>query len=244
MKTFSLAISFLTAIPMPGVGVASDQEMNQTVAFFPMVGLLVGFLNTTVLIIAANLWSPQVGAWLWLAANALLTGGLHLDGWMDTFDALGSRKGRSEMLAIMKDSRIGAMGAIAAVLLLGLKWTALSHPSMSLAALAFAPVIGRMSLVLVTQGFPYGRDTGLGKALKSGSLSPLGWILAAGTATAGAALLGYRGVWASVVALALGYLWAYALSKKLGGLTGDTYGAVNELVEIAFLLGVLCKVSI
>jgi len=117
MKTLKLALSFLTTIPFPSIGLVSDEEMSRTVAFFPLVGLIVGGVNLVVYLLGLKFWSPAVAAWLWLITNAIITGGLHLDGWIDTFDALGSRKSRSEMLVIMKDSRIGAMGGIAAVLL-------------------------------------------------------------------------------------------------------------------------------
>ncbi|MBT9135607.1 MAG: Adenosylcobinamide-GDP ribazoletransferase [Firmicutes bacterium] len=244
MKTLALALSFLTTIPMPHVGMASDEEMNATLGFFPLVGLLVGLVNAGLFLVGVRLWSPQIAAWLWLISNAIITGALHLDGWMDTFDALGSRKSRSEMLEIMKDSRIGAVGTTAALLLLGLKWSLLIVSVSTIAALVIAPAVGKVGVVLATQAFPYGREKGLGQALtKPMQLS--GWFFALGVAVVTTiAFLRMPGLIALAVSLMVGLAWAHTLSRKFGGLTGDSYGAVNELVELVFLLVFLARVTI
>lgn len=244
MKTLGLALSFLTTIPMPHVGIATDEEMNATLGLFPLVGLLVGLANAGIFLVALRLWSPQIAAWLWLISNALITGALHLDGWMDTFDALGSRKSRSEMLAIMKDSRIGAIGATAALLLLGLKWSLLSASATTLATIVIAPAIGRLGVVLATQAFPYGREKGLGQALTT-PMQVSGWFFALGVAIVTTiAFLKLSGLVALAISLMVGLAWARALSRKFGGLTGDSYGAVNELVELLFMLVLLARVTI
>lgn len=238
MKTLWLALSFLTALPVP-TALATDEEMGRTVALFPLVGLLIGLVNTAVFVAATKLWSPQVAAWLLLAANALLTGGLHLDGWVDTFDALGSRKSRNEMLAIMKDSRIGAIGAMALVLLIGLKCSVLTLCAEHLRILVMMPLVGRIAMAVATQLFPYGRERGLGKALTA-PLRLSGWlcIIVLGLLPL-ALLLGLGGIVALVASLALAMLWAVYLTKRFGGLTGDCFGALNELVELSFLLTAL-----
>lgn len=244
MKTLSLALSFLTTIPMPHVGMASDEEMNATLGSFPLVGLLVGLVNAGIFLVGLKLWSPQIAAWLWLISNALVTGALHLDGWMDTFDALGSRKSRSEMLAIMRDSRIGAIGATAALLLVGLKWSLLSVSGSTIAVLVVAPAIGRLGVVLATQTFPYGQEKGLGQALTT-PIRASGWFFAFGVAlVATIVFLRLSGLIALAVSLMVGLAWARALSRRFGGLTGDSYGAVNELVELVFLLVLLARVTI
>jgi adenosylcobinamide-GDP ribazoletransferase len=235
MKTLKLTLSFLTALPFPSIGLVSDKEMSRTIAFFPLVGLIVGGVNFALYLFGLKFWSPAVAAWLWLISNALITGGLHLDGWIDTFDALGSRKSRSEMLAIMKDSRIGAMGGIAAVLLLGFKWSLLTESNTVMALLVLAPVVGRSAVLIATRIFKYIREQGLGHVFTQ-PLPLVFWLLALATISVIFFLLaGLRELVAAAFAVILSMLWARFLSGKFGGLTGDNYGAINELAEILFL---------
>lgn len=242
MKTLGLALSFLTTIPFPSIGLVSDEEMSRTAAFFPLVGLIVGGINTTVYLLGLRFWSPAVAAWLWLIANALITGGLHLDGWMDTFDALGSRKGRSEMLAIMRDSRIGAVGGMAAVLLFGFKWSLLAESSVVPSLVFLAPIVGRSAVLIATQTFSYIREKGLGHSF-TGPLHPALWLFALTVVVTPLHLLtGVMGLLAAAAASALALLWARVLSHKFGGLTGDSYGALNEATEVMFLFLALATV--
>lgn len=242
MKTLGLALSFLTTIPFPSIGLVSDEEMSRTIAFFPLVGLIVGVVNTALYLLGLRFWSPAVAAWLWLIANALITGGLHLDGWMDTFDALGSRKSRSEMLAIMKDSRIGAMGGMAAVLLLGFKWSLLAEARVAPALVFLAPIVGRSCVLIATQTYQYIREKGLGHSFTQ-PLHPLLWLFALSVVLTPLYLLsGVMGNLAAFGAVALAQLWARVLSHKFGGLTGDNYGALNEVTEVLFMFLALATV--
>ena len=236
MAVLQLALSFLTTIPFPRLGAVSDEKMSRTVAFFPFVGLVVGFFNVLCYLLGLSLFTTSVAAWLSLIANAVITGGLHLDGWMDTFDALGSRKPRSEMLAVMKDSRIGAMGALAVVLLLGLKFSLLTELHARPALILLAPAVGRSAILFATQTYSYVREQGLGKSFTQ-SLARTSWIFALATLVAPLLMLtGALGAVAATVALLLAMLWARLLARTFGGLTGDTYGALNELAEALFLL--------
>ena len=241
MKTLKLALSFLTTLPFTSIGLVSEEEMSHVTAFFPLVGLIVGGVNFVLYLWGLNFWSPAVGAWLWLITNALITGGLHLDGWIDTFDALGSRKGRSEMLAIMKDSRIGAMGGIAAVLLLGFKWSLLVEAGAVLALVFLAPMVGRSAVLTATQIFVYAREKGLGNAFAGRLNLFLGIFALSIVFTPLFLLAGIAGVLAAVLAIFLSILWGWVLSRKFGGLTGDNYGAINEIAEVLFLFLALAR---
>jgi len=236
-----LALSFLTTIPFFAVGNVSDEEMGRSIAYFPLAGLVVGGFNAVMYFLGLYFWSHAVAAWFWLIANALITGGLHLDGWMDTFDALGSRKGRAEMLTIMKDSRIGAMGGMAAVLLLGFKWSLLVESGVAPALVLLAPMVGRSAVLIATQVFTYIREGGLGHTFTQ-PLPPARWFLVLASVLLPLALLGpAHGLIAALGAAALAMLWARSLSHKFGGLTGDNYGALNELAEVLFLLLALAR---
>lgn len=241
MKTLVLALSFLTTIPLFPVGYVSDEEMGQSSAFFPLVGFVVGGINATMYFLGLYFWSPAVAAWLWLIANALITGGLHLDGWMDTFDALGSRKSQSEMLAIMKDSRIGAMGGMAVVLLLGFKWSLLVAAGATPALVLLAPVVGRSAVLIATQVFTYIRAGGLGHTFTQ-PLPPARWLFVLVSILLPLSVLGsMQGLLAALLAVSLAMLWARSLCHKFWGLTGDTYGAINEATEVLFLFFALAR---
>lgn len=240
MDGFLLAFGFLTVIPVPFVALRPG-GMGRAAVWFPLVGLVVGAVSAGVAWGSLAVWHDRgVAAALVLAANLLLTGGLHLDGFMDTGDAFFSHRDRDRMLEIMKDSRAGALGVASGVVLLLAKFASVSallaaSGRLPLILLALAPVVGRTSMVLAAL-FPSARPSGLGASfagdVRRGHAAlalAIGAALAAGAGAArGAALLGL-GV---VVGLGGGLYWR----RRLGGLTGDIYGAINEGTELAALL--------
>jgi adenosylcobinamide-GDP ribazoletransferase len=175
---------------------------------------------------------------LLLVLLALLTGGLHLDGFMDTCDGLFSLRSPAERLAIFRDSRVGSFGVVGAATLLLLQWTALgalpagSRATMLLVTLAIA----RWAMVYAIVAFPYGRAEGLGRVFKeqAGGKALLAATLVAGLVAA--LLLGAAGL--AALALAAVAAWGFAryCLGRLPGLTGDTYGALDELVETLVLI--------
>jgi adenosylcobinamide-GDP ribazoletransferase len=171
----------------------------------------------------------------------IATGGLHLDGLADTFDALGSGKGsREEMLSVMRDPHIGVMGVLAVTSALSVKTSLLfSVPAPSkTAALILMCALSRWSLVFVIYSFPYARQAGKAKVFFDGiSLRLLA------SATAMAAVLsflafGLKGFLILGMAAAVSYAAGRFINSKIGGMTGDTLGAVNELVEVAVLFSI------
>jgi len=136
----------------------------------------------------------------------------------------------------MRDSRIGAIGAISLILLLGLKWSLLAQYSAAFWILMLIPAVGRATMVLAIQCFPYAREQGLGSAYRN-PLSPGGWIAAFLPLLISILFVGTTKVFLSmIIAIVLGLGFAKMLTGDLGGLTGDTYGAINELAEVLFLL--------
>jgi adenosylcobinamide-GDP ribazoletransferase len=236
-----LALQFLTAVPVPIVVPAEPKQLGWSLAFFPAVGALLG------LALAALDWGLlrvlplPVATALLLVAATLITGALHLDGLMDTCDGVLGGRTRERRLEIMRDSRVGAFGALAGALQVLLKYAAL----VSLPAGARGPALvlsfsaGRWAMAAATWAFPYARPEGLGTSFKAGVSAPpvlVATVCVAGVAwvtwgAAGMALLG--GV--AVIAL----LGATYLSGRLGGLTGDCYGALNEVVESVALVGLV-----
>ncbi|HXT99544.1 MAG TPA: adenosylcobinamide-GDP ribazoletransferase, partial [Polyangia bacterium] len=166
MKALVAAFAFLTRLPV-WRGPLRDEDLGRSVSFFPVVGLVLGFgLMGTGAALAGHL-APWLLAVLLAALLAALTGGLHLDGLGDVFDAVGGgRRDRARMLEIMRDSRIGAHGAVALVLVLVAKVAALAQVVEArdwLVLLAF-PTVGRWLAALLVVLFPYVRTEGLGRA--------------------------------------------------------------------------------
>ncbi|RNB80134.1 adenosylcobinamide-GDP ribazoletransferase [Brevibacillus fluminis] len=238
MKAFFHAVAFLTRLPVPRLS-TETRDWTNSVAYYPVVGVILGFILWGITWLASALFPPVVASILVLGSWVYLTGGLHLDGWMDVADGLGSNRDRERMLAIMKDSRVGAMGVIACVLLLLFKGAAILELSHSAAWLVAATAGARFALTGVIWFFPYLSERGLGSGLRDG-LSP--WkLIAGGIVTLGviAWLVGVGGLLAFGAALLGAWLVARSLVSKLGGMTGDCYGTIVEGTEamlLAFLL--------
>ncbi len=224
---FINALSFLTIV-RPGDGGRFDP--GAALYWFAPVGLLIG-LGLVLVHAVFGVISPV----LMVIYLAVITGFLHLDGLADTFDGLFSRKSPAEMLRIMRDSRIGAMGAAALILCLLGKYHAFAGPDNSWLLVA-VPSLSRFSMVLLLTALPYVRKKGLGKGFSEEhgrslyiqaipaeviiffALGPWGWLLVNGTFTA--ILLGLSA-------------W---YKNTIGGITGDTLGAACEIIETALFL--------
>lgn len=231
-----VALGFLTRIPVPGAVFARAGAQARSLPWYPLVGVIVGALlaslawclqATPVLLMAALL----VAAWAWL------TGGLHLDGLADTADAwVGGLGDRERTLAIMKDPRSGPAGVSALVLVLLLKFAALaSLPApLSWTALVIAPLLGRAALTAAFLTTPYVRAGGMGAPLAGASR--VGCALALLGNAVLVVCAGRRAVLALLVVVGLGLLWRHLCMRRLGGMTGDTCGALCELAEVAVLV--------
>lgn len=240
-----LALQFLTRIPLPADPGYTPDRMACAVRYFPLVGLGIGAVLALVYGAAALVLPPIVAALLAVAAGVRLTGALHEDGLADMADGLGGGATRDRALEIMRDSRIGSYGAVTLVLVLALKVTALAGlgPAAGAVALVGAQGLSRLATLAVIARLPYARREGKA-AFAAAAPGPGGWpvALAAGAVAAGVLMLGtgFRAALTAVAAAALVTLWLGAMMRRrLGGQTGDTLGAVQQLSEIAILLGLL-----
>lgn len=234
-----LAFSMLTRLPLHPRSDVSEVELRWSVVFYPWVGLVLGGVLVACAPLLRGLPDPMLGGVFAVALLALLTGGLHLDGLADWFDALGGGRGdRTRMLEIMKDPRIGAHGAVALCLALLAKTVAFAHALSTLHgwSLALIPLLSRLAIVPLVAWMKPARDQGLARSVSGqhalwitlGALLPsVGLIALLRLDALIASLLG-----ALVVALLVG-LWA---QRRLGGATGDVYGAALELAELAALI--------
>lgn len=235
MLPFWIALQFLSSLPVTLPGMPAPQENGRSLLFYPVVGLLFG----GVLWGASGLLS---GAPVYLHAALLLSlwvglsGGLHLDGLADSADAwLGGFGDRERTLTIMKDPRSGPIAVVALVLVLLLKFCALLAlvESGQEAGLILAPVVGRGAMLALFLITPYVRPGGLGQALKDHLPRQAAFSVLA-LSTIGCLLLGGWLVLAVVVLVF--FSLRRSMMRRLGGTTGDTAGALLELLELAVLL--------
>jgi adenosylcobinamide-GDP ribazoletransferase len=242
LRAVFAAIAFLTRLPVPGAGSWAPGVAGVSVAFFPAVGLLLGALSAGLawLVLARFALPPHpVWALALVSAQALFTGALHLDGLSDVVDGLGGSRGdRQRALEIMRDSRIGAFGVVALVLVLLAKVVAMNDvlrgPGCRAVLLAY-PTVARLGASILVSLVPCARPTGLAATFHREAHGSV--VLAAGFVTVG--LLWAQG-WATVIPAAWGLGASLAtglyIAARLRGLTGDAYGAAIELGELAFLL--------
>ena len=233
----AIALAFLTRLPVR-VDAGEERDVGRSVAFFPLVGVLLGATLAALAWLLDGRLPASVLAVLATALLAVLTGGLHLDGVADTFEALGAPGAdRVRMLEILRDSRIGAHGAAAMVLVLLLKVTTLHVVLTSgrTAALLAFPALARLVAALVIVLFPYARTRGLGGAFHAHARAA-DVVVGGVVATVVVLATGRAGVLAAVVASALVLLLVRRIAVRLGGVTGDVCGAAIELSEVLFLV--------
>ena len=238
MRSLRLAIGFLTVLPVAPRDVA---RMGPARAYFPLVGLAIGAMLAALDFAARQaLPSPAVGAILVVVLLAL-TRAIHTEGFMDACDGLFGGYSRSERLEILRDSRVGAFAVAGGISLLLLKWTLLTATSDEgrVGLLIMFPCLSRLGMLSTMHAFAYVREEGIGTAFQLGAGR---WQVVFGLATgaaAGGLLLGVAGLVLMGAAIGVSLALGKWISGMLGGMTGDTYGAVNEVVEVtALLLGV------
>jgi adenosylcobinamide-GDP ribazoletransferase len=251
MRRFLSAVSFLSVIPAGPGGAFDPRLLSRSLAFFSIVGGLFGGVLALFAAALLRFLSPLVSAVLTVAAWTAFSGALHLDGLADTADAFGGSRDRKRRLAIMKDSRIGTFGAVAVCLILLVKTVLLAElgggggRALSIlfgglpSALVLSPVIGRTVMAAAIALFPSAKITGLGSAFKA-HCRAVDVVVCALIAAAIAVV--FRGVWGLALFAgvgAAGLLAAAGLSRGLGGLTGDSYGALCEGSEVLSLLALV-----
>lgn len=240
---FITALAFLTRLPLPGTtaGGPTADDVGRAALFFPAVGLLVGALQ------AALLWGldgrlpTALAALLAVALGALITGALHLDGLADTADGFGGGRDREAVLRIMRDHAIGSYGAVALFLDLALRAAALAALAAAPAGgwrwVVLAPALARWAPVALGRALPYARpEGGLGAAVTQRKGTPEAWGATALALTAALLLGGARGAAALAGAAAVTALVGLGAWRRIGGVTGDVLGALEQLAEVALLL--------
>lgn len=257
MDAFLIGLQFLTRISIQTQTEWTEENFGRSVKFFPLIGAVVGGLTAAL----AGIFYIATSEKLIILTGALafvlpiiITGGIHFDGFMDSVDGLFSGREREKILEIMKDSRVGAFGAVSLVMVAVLEVATLIELFKislvwSLAAIFSAPIISRLMMVVTIGKFPYARRAGMGKAFADYTTRQT--ILFAGSTTllilSGLVFVDVKIFFAAMLALiiSLGFTVYFGnfATKKIGGVTGDIYGAVSTLVElIVLIIFVVCKV--
>jgi adenosylcobinamide-GDP ribazoletransferase len=239
MRIFILTLQFLTRIPINADLKATEEDFSKGVVYFPIVGLIIGAFNLMVLVAASKLLGGIFPVVCCLLAGTAITGGFHVDGLADTCDGIFSSRTRDRMLEIMRDSRIGSNGTIAIVFdyLLRLSLLAMLSGKALYLAVLLSPVAAKTIMVLLMKNSVYARSgPGLG-GLYLEKQTMKATIVAAFIGIG--ILTGFMGIWgvqAFVGCMAISFFYRSFIYSKLQGMTGDTLGAANELLEVSFIL--------
>ncbi len=248
IRLFLVALQFLTRIPVPSFDGFETEWLDRSLKYFPLVGALVGTICAAVLLISAIFLPQPIPMLLALISGVAVTGAFHEDGLADTADGLGGGQTIPQRLEIMKDSRIGTYGAVTLMLVLGLKFAGLTSldPAMAVRALIAAHAGGRLAAVLAVYGMAYAGNTDKAKVkpLATGLTRPECLVAVTLGLIPATLLLPFT---TACAALGLGFCGAAVLvaisQKSIGGYTGDVLGAIEQVFETAFLLGVVAVVA-
>ncbi len=239
MKGFLTALQFLTIIRISKGFDITEGKLGKSMAYFPLVGLLIGLLLVAVRTVFNYILPASLVDILVIVALVILAGAFHLDGFADTIDGLAGGKDKEKTLAIMRDSQIGSFAVVGLILLLILKTFALMevHPEIKDRTLLIMPVLGRWSTVQLAACFSYARS-GHGTALAFTQFAGKKEYIISTLITA-VILLGLFRLNGLVILLAIAgltFLFGLFFKKRIGGVTGDIMGAANEINEVITLL--------
>lgn len=238
MRDFITCLEFLTRVRFSKRTDWRDEDFSRSVPYFPLVGLVIGSLLAAVNYGLFYIETPLfLRVTLLLLAEIIITGGLMYDGFMDTADGVFSARSRERMLEIMKDSHVGSNAVLAIIILLLLKITAyleLSGETLTWVLLTMS-VATRTFMVVFIVNFPYARKEGIGHMFTKYAkpfYTYIAFAVCAGIiAACGLQYLAVAGICFTVTLIIAQYL-----KTQLGGLTGDTYGALTECGNVIYLL--------
>jgi adenosylcobinamide-GDP ribazoletransferase len=242
LHPFFNAISFLTSLPVPG-NVISEDSLARSLIFFPFVGVIIGIFISGFHFLLIRCFSPPLAGAFTLVFWVWITGGLHLDGFIDCCDALLASTSPEKRLEILKDTSAGSFGVIGAILLLLVKYSSILclKQALSDAALFLVPVSGRLALCYVILRYPYARINGMGRIFKDAAgkkeaISTIVVLILSGMLVFPFVYPPFIGYMFYIFSLLCIEVCGFWMLKRVAGFTGDMYGAICELVETAGLI--------
>lgn len=247
MNSFLIGLQFLTRIFVVKQSVWTEQSFGESVKFFPAVGAVLGIFYAAIVGAINFLNLPLFTGAVGFSLMITLTGGIHCDGLMDSADGLFSGREREKILEIMKDSRAGAFGVVSMILVAALEIATLAELArlstwQLCAAIYSAPIIARLMMVVTIGAFPYARQSGMGKAFAQFTTQRTIIFATGETILLLLPLMFVSEIFflcaasASCVALIVTWKIASFSTEKIGGVTGDIYGAVTTLAEMFSLI--------
>ncbi|MCC3670423.1 MULTISPECIES: adenosylcobinamide-GDP ribazoletransferase [Terrisporobacter] len=247
MKRFIGLLQFMTRIPIKA-DIGFDEEFHKSIVYFPLVGFVIGLISFFIGSLAIRIFDPFITSILIVAGEVILTGGLHIDGLGDTFDAIYSNRDKDRMLEIMKDSRLGTNSLLAILFLvlikIGLLNSAINSNLMYL--IIFMPMISRLGVIIMLYKTVTPRKVGMGNIFIG--KATLGMFITAIVYTIVIIVAISKFIFLStdfniiilllsiVVVMIFDYLFKNHIYKKIDGVTGDILGCTIELGELIFLL--------
>ena len=254
MNSFLIGLQFLTRLFVVKQTVWTEQGFGKSVKYFPAVGAVLGLICAGVVVAVNQLCLPLFTGAIGFATLIILTGGIHCDGLMDSVDGLFSGREREKILLIMKDSRAGSFGVVAMILVAVLEVSTLTELAQLstwwlCAAIYSAPIIARLMMVVTIGAFPYARADGMGKAVAKFTtrrtiLFAAGETLLLLLPLVVSEMFFLSAAVASVVALIVAWKFASFSTEKIGGVTGDIYGAITTLAELSALITFLLMAAL
>lgn len=236
MKRFLIALQFLTVLPIKIKSEIAKEDFSRSLLYFPVVGMLIGLVLSGVALLCGVLPNPVVAV-LILIISIVITGGIHLDGFADTCDGFYGPRPKEKILEIMRDSRVGTMGVVGVVCLLLLKFTLIvSIPQNVLwKTLITMTVFARWSQILACCTSDYAREEGKARYFVEYASKTELLVGSIFTVVLFLLLMKFKGVILLVLSSFPVLLFINYVKKKLGGMTGDTIGAISEIAEVAVL---------
>ena len=239
------AIRFFTRLNVPGQHGHGTVALEHAIRYFPAVGLIIGAIAALVFVLASLIWPKTLAVVAAIAAAIVVTGALHEDGWSDMVDGFGGGATRERVLAIMRDSALGSFGAVALMMMLLCRFSALLEIDSARlpVALIAGHAVSRLCATFVLARLDYARSEGkakpFAKRLGHGELA-----FATLTALLPLAFLPSWPALAGLILALIATLWlARLFRRRIGGYTGDCLGATQQLAELAFYGGLLCRFS-
>ena len=249
LEYFFAALRFFTRLPVPHWVGHSQDQLDHAARYFPLIGILIGAIGASVTELAALALPLGVAVLLGMAATILATGAFHEDGFADSCDGFGGGWDKAQVLAIMKDSRVGSYATLGVGLMLLTKWHALTEldaalgpPFLALALIA-GHAVSRLASTVLIFFLDYVRDDDSSRAKPLAQrMAPGELAVAALFGLAPCLLLPLADVLAALAAvLVVTLLAARYFVRRIGGYTGDCLGATQQVSELAFYLGLLCS---
>jgi adenosylcobinamide-GDP ribazoletransferase len=252
-KYFLLALGFFTRIPVPSFVDFQESDLNYSAKYFPLIGIIVGLVGAGSFALSIQFLPQNIALLISMASTIYLTGAFHEDGLADSADGIGGGWQREQMLTIMQDSRLGTYGAVAIFLMLFTKFEVLNALNSYLVpfALIAGHALSRLSAVYMMASLSYTKPEGKTKPLATKlstldllvanvfGLLPFFAIIALLLVNNHSSDIIVKFVLMTLIPVLFCWVWwRYKICKWLGGYTGDTLGAMQQITELAFYVGV------